>query len=67
MSHYSYLCKNDLSDEDCKKCSKCGIILKCPVNCQYFEDIRKDMTPEILEERARLMAILGTKDSLPWE
>ena len=31
-------CKNNVSDEDCCKCMKLGIIFRCPTGCEYFED-----------------------------
>lgn len=67
MAELNYLCKHDISDKDCKKCGKLGIIFYCPGNCPYFYDVRKDMTKEMIEERDRLMKKLGTKDKLPWE
>lgn len=62
MSTLNYLCKNDVSDEDCNKCLVHGITFYCPVGCPDFEDVRKDMSPELLAERERLMNILGVKD-----
>lgn len=31
-------CKNNVSDEDCYKCMKLGIIFRCPAGCEDFED-----------------------------
>lgn len=31
-------CKNNVSDEDCYKCMKYGIVLSCPPGCKEFED-----------------------------
>lgn len=62
MSTLNYLCENDISDEDCYKCLKHGITFICPDNCPDFEDVRKNMSPELLAERTRLMEMLGVKD-----
>lgn len=66
MNGLNYLCNNDVSDEDCYKCMKYGIIFRCPDNCEHFDDRRKGMTKEQLEERAKLMKQLGIEDTLPW-
>lgn len=29
-------CYNDVSDDDCHKCLKYGIIARCEINCPYF-------------------------------
>lgn len=29
-------CYNDVSDDDCYKCLKYGIIVRCEINCPYF-------------------------------
>lgn len=63
MSTLNYLCKHDISDDDCYKCIKHGIVFKCPKACPDFEDVRKDMSKEVLEERAKLMEQLGRTDS----
>ena len=63
MSTLNYLCKNDISDDDCYRCLKHGIKFGCPKNCPDFEDIRKDMSPELLAERERIMNIMGIKDN----
>ena len=34
-------CKNNISDEDCYRCMKHGIILTCPMGCKDFEDESK--------------------------
>ena len=62
MSTLNYLCKHDVSDEDCYKCMKYGIMFSCPANCEYFEDVRSQMTTEMLKERERLMKQLGVSD-----
>ena len=62
MSTLNYLCKHDISDEDCYKCLKHGIVFKCPEDCPDFDDVRADMSPAILAERERLMKILGVTD-----
>ena len=59
----NYLCENDISDEDCLRCLINGIKFGCPEDCPDFKDVRKQMTPEMLEERERLMNILGVKDN----
>lgn len=58
----NYLCENDVSDEDCYKCYKRGIIFGCPPNCPDFKDARAQMSPEMLAERDRLMKMLGVTD-----
>ena len=67
MSTLNYLCENDISDDDCYKCSKRGIVFRCPNNCPDFADARKGMSPEMLAERTRLMQILGVKDEERWD
>lgn len=62
MNTLNYLCKHDVSDDDCYKCTKHGIVYRCPVGCPDFDDVRKDMSPAMLKERERLMKILGVKD-----
>lgn len=64
MSGLNYLCDYDVSDEDCYKCFKHGIIFRCPENCPDFEDARKRMSPEMLAERERLMKIMGVEDRI---
>ena len=64
MRTLNYLCANDISDDDCYKCGKHGIVFGCPPDCPDFEDTRKRMTPEMLKERERLMNILGVKDTI---
>lgn len=63
----NYLCGHDVSDEDCNKCMKKGILFRCPANCEFFDDVRKRMTEEQKQERAVLMEKLGVTDRLPWE
>lgn len=62
MSTLNYLCKKDVSDDDCNKCLVHGIMFGCPKGCPDFEDVRKDMSPAQLAERERLMKILGIED-----
>ncbi len=62
MNTLNYLCKYDVSDEDCYKCVKHGIVFKCPSGCPDFADVRADMSKEMLEDRARLMKQLGRTD-----
>ena len=58
-----YLCKYDDADEDCYRCLKHGLIFESECRtCPDFYDVRKDMTPEQLAERARLMKIMGVED-----
>lgn len=64
MSTLNYLCKNDVSDEDCYKCTKHGIVFRCPTGCPDFDDVRKEMPKEMLAERERLMKQLGVTDSI---
>ena len=33
-------CIHNVSDDDCYKCMKYGIIFSCPPGCKYFEDER---------------------------
>ena len=62
MSTLNYLCEHDVSDDDCFKCVKYGVILSCPKECPYFTDVRQRMTPEMLAERDRLMKKMGVID-----
>lgn len=62
MSTLNYLCKHDISDEDCYKCIKKGIVLRCPSSCPDFEDVRADMSKAQLDERQKLMDVLGRTD-----
>lgn len=34
-------CKYDVSDEDCYRCMKRGIVFSCPTLCEHFEDARE--------------------------
>ena len=63
MTTLNYLCEHDVSDEDCYKCMKHGIVFGCPADCPDFKDVRDSMTPEMKAERERLMKILGVKDA----
>ena len=62
MTRLNYLCKHDVSDEDCYKCMKRGIIFGCPDNCPDFEDMRANMSASMLDARAKLMGMLGVKE-----
>lgn len=66
MRTLNYLCTHDISDDDCLRCGKHGIMFTCPENCPDFDDGRKRLTPEQKEERARLMNKLGVKDDDRW-
>lgn len=59
----NYLCKHDISEDDCYKCIKHGIVFKCPKACPDFEDVRNEMSKEMLEARSKLMKMLGVTDS----
>lgn len=67
MATLNYLCRHDISDEDCYKCGKHGITLCCPANCPDFEDMRAGMDEETKKLRTAIMAKAGLKDRLPWE
>lgn len=67
MGTLNYLCRNDISDEDCYKCIEHGILLRCPINCPDFDDARKYMSKEGRVERQRLMDKLGRTDPFPYE
>ena len=60
----NYLCTHDVSDEDCYKCEKHGLVLRCPEKCLDFDDKRKYMDEETLKIRKELMDKLGVKDAL---
>lgn len=62
MSTLNYLCRNDVSDEDCYKCIKQGILQRCPAKCPYFDDKRKYQDKKTLKKRKELMKKLGVKD-----
>lgn len=62
MGTLNYLCENDVSDEDCYKCLIHGIQFSCPSNCPDFQDVRKRMSPEMLDLRQELMRRLGVED-----
>lgn len=58
-----YLCKHNISDEDCYKCAKHGLIFESECrNCKDFQDIRLDMPPEVLALREKIMRENGLKD-----
>lgn len=59
MRTLNYLCEHDISDDDCFKCGEHGIMFVCPKNCPDFKDVRKQMSPNMLKERERLMKIIG--------
>ena len=63
----NYLCENDISDEDCYKCSRHGIVFRCTAGCPDFKDVRKKMSAEQLRERNELMEKMGIKDDPKWE
>lgn len=63
----NYLCRNDVSDEDCYKCLVHGITFACPNNCPDFDDVRATMDEKTKRLRADIMAKAGLKDRLPWE
>lgn len=48
-------CRHDCSDEDCYKCCKRGIVLRCPSDCEYFEDAICDMPDNLKEQREELI------------
>jgi hypothetical protein len=48
----NYFCINNVSDEDCNKCMKFGIKVRCPDNCEYFDDERNHM-PEWARAKAK--------------
>lgn len=58
-----YLCKHNISDDDCYRCAKHGLIFEqeCK-NCKDFQDVRLDMPPEILALREMIMKEHGLKD-----
>lgn len=62
MSGLNYLCLNDVSDDDCYKCMKHGIIFRCPNPCPDFDDAREQMSPREKAARKLLMELLGMKD-----
>ena len=43
-------CKYDVSDDDCYKCMKHGIIFSCPVGCKEFEETLLESTLKIFGE-----------------
>ena len=65
MSTLNYLCRNDISDDDCYRCSKHGITFRCPSGCPDFDDARKYMNEEELAERTRIMERAGLSDPFP--
>jgi len=66
MTTLNYLCANDVSDEDCYKCIKRGIVFRCPKGCPDFEDVRESMSADALQERDHLMELLGVQDDPMW-
>lgn len=64
MQTLNYLCENDISDEDCYKCAKHGIVFGCPKDCPDFKDVRKNMSAEMLDMRGQLMMKLGVEDPI---
>lgn len=63
----NYLCANDVSDEDCRKCAIHGIRYRCIANCPDFADIRQGMPEDMARLRGELMELAGLKDSIPME
>ena len=58
-----YLCTHNISDDDCYRCAKHGLIFDSDCRgCPDFDDVRKHMTPELLKERERIMKQFGLKD-----
>lgn len=62
MATLNYLCRHDVSDEDCYKCMVNGIVFGCPEDCPDFSDVRDNMSDSMLEMREELMKQLGVKD-----
>lgn len=58
-----YLCKHDLSDDDCYKCAIHGYMRKgeCSL-CPDFEDMRAEMPEDILALREKIMRENGLTD-----
>ena len=67
MGTLNYLCRHDISDDDCYKCIKHGIKYSCDNTCPDFDDVRGYMSKADLEERQRLMDKLGRTDPFPYE
>ena len=65
MSTLNYLCRNDISDEDCYRCVVHGLKYRCPDNCPDFDDVRKYMDKETLRERDEIMKKMGVSDPFP--
>ena len=60
-----YLCKHNISDDDCYRCGKHGLIFDSDCRgCQDFDDVRKKMPPEVLALREKIMKENGLKDQL---
>ncbi len=58
-----YLCTHNISDEDCYRCQRHGLIFDQDCrNCPDFDDVRTHMSPELLAERERIMKEHGLKD-----
>ena len=58
-----YLCKHNISDEDCYKCGIHGLIFESECRgCPDFADMRNDMPPEIQALREKIMRENGLKD-----
>ena len=58
-----YLCKHNISDDDCYRCGIHGLIFESECRgCQDFADVRKDMPPEVLALREKIMKEHGIKD-----
>lgn len=65
MTTLNYLCRNDVSDDDCNKCIKHGIVFRCPAGCPDFDDVRKYMTKRTIEKREEIMKQYGLQDNNP--
>ena len=63
----NHICMHDVSDEDCYKCAKHGIVFRCPDNCSDFDDSRKYMDKKTLEARKKIMKQMGIKDTDKYE
>lgn len=58
-----YLCKHNISDEDCYKCTVHRYISKSDCEgCEDFQDIRLDIPADVLALREKIMKEHGLKD-----
>lgn len=44
-------CVHNVSDDDCNKCMKYGIIFVCPTACEYYEEYRMPKIKPIKEDK----------------